>query len=334
MLLLLDWDETLTVKDTLSLIPSPHPEHGPGFDHYTDAYMADMEAHSKTHPLADPSKRADLASQLEFLASLEEVEVKSVTRVKRGNLFRGWRPQEAEKRAREVDIRNGVESRLSPFLAAHSNTVQAVIVSVSWSARFIAASLRSVQIHPYQIRANEIEIDPQTGLGTGKMTKSADNSPGDRASPAIRTALDKLSHMRALIEERDSSNPDLVIFAGDSNTDMPCLIAASVGLVVASEAEGSLESTLNRCGLSSRLAQSAGSFIENIRSSIWAPKLVAQTSADTSLSSEGVRKKASEDVCLVKVRDWVEGVEVLEELRRWQTSHATSAQTSMTSIAA
>lgn len=324
MLLFLDWDETLTETDTLSLIPSPRPLHGPSFDHYTGAYLADLDEHSRTHPLGDSDKRRDLKSQITFLESLEAVEMASVQRVERGGLFIDWDPQDAERRAaQKVRLRAGVSTDLSAFLAEYADEVHTTIVSASWSARFIQAGLKSGGVPVRAIRANEVEVD-ERGLGTGRMSKSAKDTEGvplnesGEGLESIRTGIDKLRQMRSLIKNRISQDGnlrsgELVVFAGDSNTDLPCLLAASIGIVVASDSEGSLEATLRRLNLTKRLAAGPADLSKRLRVAEWKPtRFTCDADVERNASANGLVQQTSEQVVLVKVADWMQGTRVLE----------------------
>ncbi|CAO1613993.1 unnamed protein product [Parajaminaea phylloscopi] len=324
MLVLLDWDETLTCEDTLSLIPSPNPTRGPPFDHYTQPYLADLEEHSRTHALGPAEKRVYVAKQLEFLGSLEEVEMKSVQRVERGGLFEGWDPQQAEGRAAErVQFRPGVSSSLSSFLQQNRETVETAIISVSWSARFIRAGLKAAGVPIDAVCANEIQLD-ESGRGTGMMTKSQATQPDGATTGGIRTGMDKLREMRriAIKHFEDSKITDkgqLIVYAGDSNTDLPCLLAASVGIVVASDSEGSLESTLHRLKFSHRLARDFEAFKKELTSGACTPKVFHHVQDIVRVTSTKGLMMQPRPV-LVKVLDWVQGTQVLEELQRWSST--------------
>ena len=77
------------------------------------------------------------------------------------------------------------------------------------------------------------------GKGTGKLTK--------RGEGGIRTGHDKLREMRKLLEKNRHSNGTVTIYVGDSNTDLPCLLFADIGIIIG---EGrSLVETCKRVGV-------------------------------------------------------------------------------------
>lgn len=339
MLVLFDFDETLTSHDTLSLIPGPPGPSGGGeqprsFNDYAQLYMQDQEEHARSHPqLSVDANRTTRSAQFEWLASLGAVEKKSVDRVERGGLFQGWQPHEAERRARDkVQARQGVEE-LGRWLCSmkqteEGNAAEATrhfgtgVISVSWSRTFIAACLEhhAAGWKPDFIRANEVQTDEQ-GKGTGKLSKLADRG--------IRTGLDKLREMGEALEMQDRSagqRNDLVVYAGDSNTDLPCLLAASVGFVVvppysssSTSHPSSLEKTIQRLGLSHRVARD-GQEMEQWLQDGQRPRRIRQ--AD--MTREAVETKADSDVWLVRVEDWQQGTKTLERLSRWDREVAAS----------
>lgn len=357
MYLFLDYDETLTSHDTLSLIPSPSPSSSSSedFSTYTQAYLSDMRAHENSWQ----GERNTIRGQLRFLGSLAEVERKSVARVEKGGLFVDWRPQEAEKRGREeVRLRRGVLSSslqtgegvgaeagesgggsLEDFLrrtttSASTSTlnsasnsaprrVHAGILSVSWSTAFLRASLHPL---PLQfIHANDPVLDPSTGLGTGKLNKGA--AQGEKEG-GIRTGLDKLRLMRQEMgkveaqqrgrerggrEERERKRYS--VYAGDSNTDLPCLLEASLGLILGEAS--SLLSTLERIGLRGRVLdgyEALQRWLEEGREGKQGGggRLHPVDPARIHPWEEGEEERRAQDVCLVRVADWVEGTRVLE----------------------
>jgi phosphoserine phosphatase len=59
------------------------------------------------------------------------------------------------------------------------------------------------------------------GVGTGKLTK------GEQGG--IRNGPDKLGEMKQLLGD---VSRDITVYAGDSNTDLPCLLYADVGIII------------------------------------------------------------------------------------------------------
>ncbi|UZJ53435.1 hypothetical protein CBS101457_002755 [Exobasidium rhododendri] len=294
LVLFFDWDETVTSHDTLNAIAPPDGTHpGPAFSSYGEAYFADLKAHDAAYP---DKERNCIASQMKYLESLDEVELASQERIERGGLFEDFDSVLMDQRAVEkVRFREGWREMTSKSASFQkSKGLEMHIISVGWSARFIKAGLQGT-ITPTSICANEIELDPQTGKGTGKLTKSNDagghggNNSNNNSNPGIRIAQHKLREMKRILAGREGSV--LKIFAGDSNTDLPALLEADVGLILG-ENKG-IRDTIDRLGLASHLSNSVGEWKEK----------------------RSKRKGGAPKPDLILVVDWFRGAQVIEALQ-------------------
>jgi thiamine phosphate phosphatase / amino-HMP aminohydrolase len=77
------------------------------------------------------------------------------------------------------------------------------------------------------------------GKGTGKMTKEG--------KMGICTGHDKLREMKTVLEKKPSSESVVTVYVGDSNTDLPCLLHADIGIIIG-EGKSVIE-TCNRVGI-------------------------------------------------------------------------------------
>jgi phosphoserine phosphatase len=77
------------------------------------------------------------------------------------------------------------------------------------------------------------------GKGTGKLSKRGVNG--------IRTGHDKLREMKKVMQKHRYSNDFFTVYVGDSNTDLPCLLFADVGIIIGKG--GSLIEICKRAGL-------------------------------------------------------------------------------------
>src|SRR5277367_4768633 len=77
------------------------------------------------------------------------------------------------------------------------------------------------------------------GKGTGKMTKEG--------KMGICTGHDKLREMKTVLEKKSSSELIVTVYVGDSNTDLPCLLHADIGIIIG-EGKSVIE-TCNRVGI-------------------------------------------------------------------------------------
>jgi len=362
--LFLDWDETLTSKDTLSLIapsspptPSSSLPSSPRFSTLSLHYMQDLSKHNEI--IQSPT---NLRDQMKYLSSIDQVELKSQARVESSGLFKGFEPNLLETRVKDLTFRRGWASTSEPSSQSEpsaSGWIQSKskaglldlhVISVGWSAQFIRLGLSSPKGGsfppdiPKSIVANEIQIG-KDGKGTGKMTKSndatrfedsqvgndeADNvsSPQEKFS-GIRTGIHKLREFRRLRKERGEKLKDeelATIYVGDSQTDLPCLLAANVGIIIGDSK--SLLQTIERLGLNHNLSRGfedwkqkrtgeEGLGSRGLGSRLEESKTESQD-GEEELWEEIIKKEETTKAGgkggfdLVKVQDWSEGLKVLK----------------------
>ncbi|GAC76882.1 uncharacterized conserved protein [Moesziomyces antarcticus T-34] len=281
--LFIDWDETITATDTLSLIAPPEgeQEHGPAFSHYTEAYLSDLKAYETSF-----GERNTWDRQLEFLAEMDSVEVESVTRVQDGGLFKGVTRASLLERAQKVEFRTGWQDFYA-WLGEHRDVV-AEIISVGWSAAFIRQAIESHSptSDPVirEVWANEVEMDD--GVGTGALTKAADTH--------IRTAHDK---MRVMNQRATATT----VFIGDSTTDLPSMLSAHYGIVMKNMADFK-DSSINRC-------------IQTTK-----PPLTKLYTDHTEFLDQIASIEAEKRGVLVRVDDWIQALAVIQAIERHTSS--------------
>ncbi len=267
LLLLLDWDGTLTTTTTLPLIASiaTLPTISPKLAALSKAYAEDFKAHDASYRPAK-QERVTVAQELHYLNSLHSVEKSSIERVEASGIFKDVGTGDIETAAadvvesRSITLRNGW-ARLVEIVQSSQCTGKVGIVSVAWSRRFIFHVLAlyermeggaDVHAGDVEIRANEIKGD-----ASGRLERCLGNGRG------IWTAGDKVEVMDGLVDAfmvMDSGRVDggvdrqpMVIFVGDSTTDLACLLKAEVGICVRDkplgEEQRGLEETLERIGV-------------------------------------------------------------------------------------
>jgi|SRR5271170_3837024 len=77
------------------------------------------------------------------------------------------------------------------------------------------------------------------GNGTGKLSKEGEMG--------ICTGHDKLREMKTVLKKKSSSESVVTVYVGDSNTDLPCLLHADIGIIIG-EGKSVIE-TCNRVGI-------------------------------------------------------------------------------------
>ncbi|THW73141.1 hypothetical protein D6D19_05915 [Aureobasidium pullulans] len=261
--LILDWDGTLTRKDTLSLVGQiayhANPSKSlPPWSDFVTGYINDYTDHTSKYKPAVLGRKS-LDQERQWLASLAPIEHKSVERVEASGIFKGVKASHVDHVAKsavqtgEVQLRSSWDTLLRGFLCHPSNKLS--ILSVNWSTRFIRQSLLAAaaettcaetqsltpHIESMVINANEI-----TGLDT---PSGSDGTLSKDTVSGIRTSADKLSQV---VKKKEHA----VVYIGDSATDLEALLAADVGICIRDEVMGSsqreLADTLERIGVKVR----------------------------------------------------------------------------------
>ncbi|BFZ63475.1 hypothetical protein YB2330_004597 [Saitoella coloradoensis] len=237
-----DWDETITKSDTLGLIadaaytqPNISPEMPP-WSYFGETYLADLDNHEKAY-----GPRDTIEKQFDYLGKMGPIEIASVTRVENSGLFKGVPVEAVREQSKNARARAGwweFAQRLQRD--ADVGDVKVIIVSVNWSKTFIETFLAKGGVHDtlFEVYANEVMMD-ENGKGTGALSKKLDKG--------IRTGMDKLRVMKEIMEREGGREGKKVVYAGDSNTDLPCLLEADIGVVLGRS--GSLAKTCQNLGI-------------------------------------------------------------------------------------
>ncbi|KAI4851124.1 hypothetical protein E4T44_02330 [Aureobasidium sp. EXF-8845] len=278
--LLLDWDGTLTRKDTLSLVGNiayrANPDKSlPPWSHFVNGWMTDYTEHASRYE-PTTSARTTLDQERQWLASLASIENKSVHRVESSGIFKHVKPSHVDHTAAssiksgDLQLRSHWDSLIYTLLPSSSNKIS--ILSVNWSARFIRQSLLSASLNltfpeneilssyvqTMEIDANEISNLEHADGSDGKLSKVS--------STGIRTSADKLLRLPTRCQQKldepvstkcPAEQADkIVIYIGDSATDLEALLAADVGICIRDDPMGSsqqeLSDTLQRIGVDIR----------------------------------------------------------------------------------
>jgi len=256
--LILDWDGTITMKDTMFAYGKiadirdarlKREQNGSKmFEGFGKAWMDNYSKHEQAYsPKA--RERNEVAQESAWLKSLSSVESSSAERVEGSGFFTGVTYSDISIAAKEL-LDNGAVA-LRPgwhdlFLRAqngsHSKTISHIsILSVNWSKSFIRASLKAAAtssvpngkllpaLDHLTIAANEINGLHEPGGSSGRLT--------DANHAVIRTSFDKLHNF-------PSREGCLNVYVGDSATDFDCLLAADLGICIRDDPMGSSAKTL------------------------------------------------------------------------------------------
>ncbi|KAK4499979.1 hypothetical protein PRZ48_008165 [Zasmidium cellare] len=242
--LILDFDGTLTVKDTMAILGRLPKDPPISWSEISEAYMKDYQVFKDT-PF--PWKSFHEEEYSSWLASRKWVEQRSAQRVQDSGFFRGVTMQDvngivaAALDDGSLQMRDGWLNLFELFVTGDGEKLtppdsSISIISVNWSETFIRLALREAaqrSSHEYKdaichyidrmkIHANEIEgLDRPEG-SSGVICRESGLD--------IRTSDDKLRYLPDASSTPFDGVHALVVYLGDSSTDFDCLLNAHVGV--------------------------------------------------------------------------------------------------------
>ncbi|KAH7073061.1 HAD-like domain-containing protein [Paraphoma chrysanthemicola] len=243
---ILDWDGTMTQKDTLDALVNIAASTKPNFPTHerwknvVAAYLNDYAATLETLS-PDGALPTTIEEERKLLKDMKPVEQRSLDRVAASKIFAGLTARHLEDCARiairsgEIALRTGCVDflrSLSDEGTSKGDTLH--ILSVNWSRHFIASCLKAAgaEIDTSIILANELEGIPEGRASTGQISPAG--------SMKIVASDDKLLYLEKLRED----SPAPVVYVGDSWTDIECLLAADLGICIRDERMGSSQRKL------------------------------------------------------------------------------------------
>lgn len=236
LLLFTDFDETLTSTDTLShLVATAYTLQGPDvllppWDYFSSTYLCDYDTYAKQFPA---ESRRTLEEEQRFLEGLRGAERASVERVEEAGVFRGLDRGVLVRDAARMGgmMREGWEEVVRGVVGERG---WVVVVSVNWSRAWIRECLVGVEEEEVRVFANEFVVG-EDGRTSGRLDRWFGEVEG-----GIWTAGDKVKVMRDFIGGGEQKEA-LVVYVGDSVTDLLCLLEADVGVVFGRKLDGVCE---------------------------------------------------------------------------------------------
>ena len=281
--LTLDFDGTLTKRDTMHVVaeagyarqrrfqrdPPPRP-----WSEIVDAYISDFKAHAEAYR-PRTADRHTYEQELAWLNSLRTIENASINRAVKAGIFDNLSTMDmataADKALNDgqVRFRDGW-AKLIMFVGEHNTHVElsdpqdrpVQVISVNWSASFVRAILQGClerEPSPEQklswwkdipVHANELPAVNETDF----LGKSSSQIPAEQQHrKSIRTSGDKVEMLNSIYNNTQAGKDYILIFVGDSSTDLESLLAADTGICIRDEPMGSgqkeLAATCKRLGI-------------------------------------------------------------------------------------
>lgn len=233
--LVTDWDETVTVKDTTLLVAQAAYRHKKGLPEFSNFTKIYLEAYAKFNE-KNNGIRNTVAKEIEFQQCMKAVEMTSISAIEECSIFEGLTLLQFAELAGEVQIR-------PHFMAFARNITSAgvpvYILSVNWSRTLIEATLALHGVSGVKVLANDFQV--HEGYTTGVFD-----------GIDIRTGFDKSVKLREIKECHKHLD---VVYVGDSLGDVLPLIEADVGIVITG-------------GRATELVENFGSPVELLQSSM------------------------------------------------------------------
>lgn len=211
--LVCDWDETITVKDTTALMAQTayiNKQGLPAFDRFVRIHTAAALAlGAKNWP------RISIADEIAYQRHARPVEMASIDAIERAQIFRGLTHAQFAAQALQIDLRPGFEAAM---VLVKASRCPIYILSVNWSTTLIEATLALHGITGIEVIANELEVD-SLGVTTGRFDHRRE----------IRTGADKMDELNRI---RRANKGCTIVYIGDSSGDVLPLRVADTGVVM------------------------------------------------------------------------------------------------------
>ena len=246
--LILDFDETLTPADTISLLtsaayrlrPTTLPPLPP-WSYFTESWLGDYNRHIQSYP----HPRCTVDEECRFLASLAPVERASIQRIEKAGVFKDLSITDLACAAETVTVRLGFWQACRPVLDAGGLVS---VLSVNWSRAWIRSALGAAVAREARDGKRERErFEAEASLVSNDLCSDGTTTTGEfTRNPelgedhGIWTAEDKATTMNLYLAEGGVED-GLVVYVGDSSTDLMCLLQADVGVVIGDKLDGACE---------------------------------------------------------------------------------------------
>jgi 2-hydroxy-3-keto-5-methylthiopentenyl-1-phosphate phosphatase len=244
---ILDWDGTITIKDTLDTLVSISASNKPDFPtqaHWQRVSKAYMDDYTSTLQELAPTNNLPKTVEQEkaLLQKLKAVEQRSLDRVGESGIFSGLAKKVLEEgaqaaiREKKVELRNGFTEFYHAIQAE-----DLTLLSVNWSRHFISScvSASGISIPEESILSNELSNLASGHTLTGYIMCANPSSAPDGTIVSSGDKLQRLENLR-----KKNMTTTMLVYVGDSWTDIECLVAADLGICIRDEQMGSSQRQL------------------------------------------------------------------------------------------
>ncbi len=232
--IVMDWDDTITNKDTIQLVAEAAyittPKFPRDWSHFAELYYSNYKLYTENFGV-----RNTLKDEFEFQKGLKQIELSSVNEYVGLQLFKDVTLKTLEDQASKVEIKPNF---FQVFKKLYDSKVPVIILSCNWTSVIMSKIFKDhgfEQDENFQIITNEFEhINDKL---TGQVKEDI----------SIRTGADKVEHVRKLLKELNNSGiQDAVYYIGDSATDILPMLEVDYGIIIG---DGSALKTLQKLNI-------------------------------------------------------------------------------------
>lgn len=209
-LVITDWDETVTIEDTIQYVSQVpyinNPNLTPLFNKFVDDYFNNYLNYSKKF-----GDRNSLNQEINFQNGILSIESKSIELIEKYEIFKNLTSSNFENQAYKIKLRSGFIEFVNK---CNQLNIPIIILSANWTSLIINQVLLNHGIQVNQIITNELIFE--NGKTTGYWDKSN----------RIRISQDKLNVIK------DKFDGDNIMYVGDSGTDLLPLLHVDIPCVI------------------------------------------------------------------------------------------------------
>lgn len=214
--LVADWDETITVRDTTALVANVAYDHKPQlppFSNYFKIYTDALAAYDSRYT-AEHGAESSLQHEIQYQQGLKAVELTSISAIVHDGIFSGLTRGDFVKKAAQIDLRPGF-AEFAKKVRLQGTSIY--ILSINWCKTMIDATLQRYGVEGCIVLANDLEINHE-GITTGRFEL-----------PEIRTGYDKMVELDKI---RHTHTDCSIVYVGDSRGDILSLESADTGVII------------------------------------------------------------------------------------------------------
>ncbi|KAF2199810.1 hypothetical protein GQ43DRAFT_375364 [Delitschia confertaspora ATCC 74209] len=273
---ILDWDGTLTRKDTIETLvkiaisskeakdPTEAVQLRSDWEEIKRLYSVEYVKSLEEAQCQAYGEKGSILRERLLLSHMKGAEERSVKRVSDSGIFEGLTMQDMAQGAAQavqngdVKMREGwvefFELLKARFKGQYDEVDQVDLISVNWSREFICKCFEALRSPMLGISLHTDAMDLIWDQPYGTTRRVILSNSVSKRDYRLHTSSDKLHYFQQLRRTSPlTMKPMPLIYIGDSSTDFECLLAADLGICIRDHLMNStqqgLAETLDRVGI-------------------------------------------------------------------------------------